>query len=88
MSRCQAKLIGESDGHTVTREFDDERHAIAWLTGAGLVDDFADQSARGETYRDGKLIWQQSGLRSPEQAKHDKLVDAHRLLAKFDLTGR
>jgi hypothetical protein len=47
-----AKLIGESDGHTVSRDFEHEGDAIRWLQNAGLVD-LEDQTARGEIRMEG-----------------------------------
>jgi hypothetical protein len=38
MGRYVAKLIGESDGHVVSREFDDVPSATAWLQGEGLAE--------------------------------------------------
>jgi len=50
MGRFKATLIGETDGHTVSREFTEAEAAIKWLQGAGLSD-FDDQMARGEVTR-------------------------------------
>lgn len=67
-----AKLIGQSDGYTVWREFDDEVRAIKWLKGAGLAE-FGDQTALGEVWADGKLIWTRANLQTPENRERDRM---------------
>jgi hypothetical protein len=49
MGKFIAKLIGESDGHTVVRHFDNAASAKAWLQGESLTD-FDDQAACGEVH--------------------------------------
>ena len=82
-----AKLIGESDGHVVSREFDDEGRAIQWLQGLGLAD-FDDQTARGEVWRDGEVIWTRSHLETSEHREKNKKRDAQRLLARLGITDK
>jgi hypothetical protein len=47
MEKFVARLTGESDGYSVSREFADVPSAKAWLQGEGLAE-FDDQAARGE----------------------------------------
>jgi hypothetical protein len=85
MSTFTAKLIGETDAHTVSRLFDTLASAQAWVTREGLVD-FADQTARGEIFSaQGLLVWTRSLLQTTEQAEREQRLDAHRLLAGFGL---
>jgi len=82
-----AKLIGESDGHVLSREFGDEGRAIQWLQSAGLAD-FDDQTARGEVWRDGEVIWTRSHLQTPEHREKNEKRDAHRFLARLGITDK
>ena len=82
-----AKLIGESDGHEVSREFAEEGRAIEWLKGAGLVD-FEDQTARGEVSKDGKVVWTKSHLQTAESRARSEKRDATRFLAGLNLTDK
>jgi hypothetical protein len=66
-----AKLIGESDGYTVSRDFEHEGDAIRWLQRAGLVD-FEDQTARGEIWMEGKLFWNRANLQTVEPRERGK----------------
>jgi hypothetical protein len=47
MKKYVARLIGETDGYTVSHEFGDLRSAVAWLQGDGLAE-FDDQAACGD----------------------------------------
>jgi hypothetical protein len=82
-----AKLIGESDGHVVSREFGDEGRAIQWSQGAGLSD-FDDQTARGEVWKDGEIVWTRSHLQTRENRERNEKRDAHLLLARLGLTDK
>jgi hypothetical protein len=82
-----AKLIGESDGHVVSREFGDVGRAIQWSQGAGLAD-FGDQTARGEVWRDGEVIWTRSRLQTSEHREKNEKRDAHRFLARLGITDK
>jgi hypothetical protein len=85
MEKFVAKLTGESDGHTVSREFRDKASAVAWLRGAGLGD-FEDQSASGEVRSgDGEVVWYKSGLQTTESADRDRRVWWNRFVASNNL---
>lgn len=80
-----AKLIGDSDAHTVVRRFDDAARAKAWLQGEGLAD-FDDQTASGELHSDGgDIIWRKSHLQAPDRAERDNRVFWNRLFARVGL---
>jgi hypothetical protein len=66
-----AKLIGESDGYEVSRDFQDEGYAIKRLRGAGLAD-FGDQTARGEVLLDDKLVWTRANLQTQDSRERDQ----------------
>jgi hypothetical protein len=85
MGAYEAKLIGESDGHIETRNFEDEARAMSWLKGRGLAEHFSDQTARAELYENGQLKWTQSRLQTPEAANRDKKPESLRFLAKRNL---
>lgn len=72
-----AKLIGESDGYIVSRDFEDEGPAINWLKGPGLGE-FGDQTARGEVWIVDKLVWTQAHLQTVENKERDRLRYAAR----------
>jgi hypothetical protein len=82
-----AKLIGESDGHEVTRTFADVDRAKLWAQGAGLID-FDDQMARGEVWRDGDIVWTKSHLQTPENREKNEKRDAHFFLSQLGLTDK
>jgi hypothetical protein len=54
-----AKLVG-SDGLIVSRAFEDEPAAIAWLQGEGLAHFNSGQAARSEVHSQGRRVWAQS----------------------------
>jgi hypothetical protein len=82
MLKFRAKLIGESDGHTVVREFDELHSAIGWLQREGLAE-YEDQTARGEVQaEDGKVAWARSHLQTPERRDRNELLEANRMLAQ------
>lgn len=87
MGKFIAKLVGESDGHTVIREFGDKAAAIAWLQGAGLAE-FEDQSASGEVQSVDGLIWKKSNLQTKERARRDDTVRWRRFFARNNITPR
>ena len=71
MGKYVAKLIGEEDKHTVSREFQTRASAEEWLLGEGLAE-FDDQTARGELFSsDGQLVWIRSDLKPPIQAARE-----------------
>jgi len=72
-----AKLIGESDGHTVSRTFEHQGDAIKWLRGAGLRE-FADQTARVEVWADNKLVWTHANLQIADARERDRIAYATR----------
>ena len=80
------KLIGEADGHIVSREFHDEGDAIRWLNGAGLVE-FEDQTALGEVWIGGKLVWTRAHLQTPDSKERERIRYATRWLASQNLTS-
>lgn len=82
-----AKLIGESDGHIVSRVFADEGHAVRWLKGPGL-NEFADQTARGEVWIADKLVWNQARLQTADNKERDRLRYAARWRAGAFSFGR
>jgi hypothetical protein len=83
-----AKLTGETDGHTVSREFRDEPNAIAWVLGAGLAD-FDDQTASGEVRSgDGRIVWAKSHLQTPEHADRDEKLKWRRFFARHNFTRK
>jgi hypothetical protein len=82
-----AKLIGESDGYTVERHFDDEGRAVAWIKGSGLSE-FDDQTARGEIWDGSQMVWHVSGLETSESRERNERRDAVRLLAQLNLTDK
>jgi hypothetical protein len=84
MGKYVAKLTGESDGYSVSRDFADAATAIAWLQRDGLAK-FDDQTARGEVFEDGKIVWTKSHLQTPEQAERERLRDGQRLLASIGI---
>jgi hypothetical protein len=49
MANFLAKVTGESDGYTVSREFAEKHEAIAWVQKGGLSE-FEDQTARGRSF--------------------------------------
>jgi hypothetical protein len=80
MGRFRAKLIGESDNHSVSREFDDLERAKAWGRGDGLRDDFEDQTARLEIYdKDGNEVCRLPNLQTAEQRAREGRRDAYGL---------
>ena len=86
MEKYVANLIGESDGHVVSREFGDVPSAIAWLKGAGLAE-FEDQTTRGEVRSsDGDIKWQKSHLQTAELAERYKTLDWKRFFARHNIT--
>jgi hypothetical protein len=88
MANFTAKLIGESDGLTISRTFAEKAHAITWLQGVGLAD-FEDQTARGEVYSsDGTVVWAKSHLQSAGGMERDQRLADHRLLAKVGIKAR
>ena len=88
MERFTAKLTGEIDGHTISREFTDASSAQAWLQGAGLSE-FEDQPARGEvSSSDGCIVWAKSHLQTKEMADWDKRLPVRRVLARLGLLSR
>jgi hypothetical protein len=87
MGKFTAKLIGESDGYIVTREFADAARAKVWLQGEGLAD-FDDQTACGEIRSEsGDMIWRKSHLQAPDRADRDEKAFWIRIFARanFDL---
>ncbi len=86
MGNYVATLTGESDGHTVVREFGDIPSAVAWLQGVGLAE-FDDQSACGEVRSsDGGVMWRRQNLQTPERADRDKTRDWSRFFARHNIT--
>jgi hypothetical protein len=73
-----AKLIGEADGRVIARQFAYQSHAIAWIRGIGLRD-FDDQTARGEVWSDGKLVWTSADLQTPENKERDRIANVNRM---------
>jgi hypothetical protein len=85
VGKYTAKLIGDSDGHTVVRQFDDAARAKTWLLGEGLAD-FDDQTACGELHSDGgDIVWRKSHLQAPDRAERDDRVFWNRLFARVGL---
>jgi hypothetical protein len=81
MGRFRAILFGETDNHTVSREFSELAPAIAWLRGDGL-EEYDDQTARGEVHEEERgVVWAQSHLQSAATSERDEKANAHRLLA-------
>jgi hypothetical protein len=88
MAKYIAKLTGESDDHTVTREFGDGASAKAWLEGAGLAE-FDDQTAHGEVRSaDGNIIWQKSHLQTKDRASRNERADWNRFFARHNITPK
>jgi hypothetical protein len=87
MGKFVAVLTGETDQHTISKEFGEEASAIAWLEGEGLAA-FPDQMARGEISLHGKLVWTRSHLQTAEQAGGDSKVWWRRLRAKAGIAER
>jgi len=85
MSKFIARLVGETDGHTETREFTDLARAKAWLQRGGLAA-FDDQLAHGEVSENGTLIWAASHLQTPEHAERDSKIEGKRFLTRLGLT--
>lgn len=86
MGKYVARLTGETDGHTIKRQFMDIASAKAWLQGDGLAD-FGDQAACGEVLSsDGNLVWRKSHLQTPDRADRNKTVDWRRLFARHNIT--
>ena len=85
MGAYTAKLVGDSDGHTVVRQFDDAARAKAWLQGEGLAS-FDDQTASGEVRSDaGDIVWRKSDLQATERAERDDRVFWNRLFARVGI---
>jgi hypothetical protein len=82
-----AKLIGEADGHTVSREFEDKANAIQWAQGAGLAE-YDDQMARGEVWSQSELVWNKSHLQGQDQRERSERRDATRFLARLNLSDK
>jgi hypothetical protein len=82
-----AKLIGEADGHVVSKEFAEESAAIRWTQSAGLRD-FDDQTARAEVWSATGIVWTRSGLQGVDQQDRQARRDAVRLLAKLNLSDK
>lgn len=82
-----AKLIGEEDGYAVERQFQDRDAAVQWAQGAGLSE-YQDQSARGEVWREGDLVWSKSRLQTEEHRERNARRDATRFLAKLNLSDK
>ena len=82
MSEYVAKLVGESDGHSVSRKFGDLASAKAWIQRGGLAE-FDDQSAHGEVSLNGDIVWARSHLQTPDQAERDQRVEGHRFPCPF-----
>ena len=80
----RATLVGEIDGLHLSGEFDDHSRAMQWLLHDGLAAEFPDQTARGELWQNGKLIWIKQGLQTPEHAKHEAARQALRFVAELD----
>ena len=88
MGKYIAKLTGETDAHTVSREFDHEANAISWLRGPGLAE-FDDQEARGEIFdASGRLVWTKPHLRTSDHAERESRRDAERFLARLNLAPK
>lgn len=88
MDKFRAKLTGESDGHTISREFRDMPSAKAWLEGIGWAS-FDDQSARGEIWSDdGRIIWTKSHLQTRERTEKDRALEGHRFLTRLGITDK
>ena len=82
MAKFTAKLVGEADGYTVAREFDDAARAEAWLKGAGLVE-FEDQTACGEIRSEaGDIVWRRSHLQTAESASRENKKFLNDLFAR------
>ena len=81
------KLIGEADGHFISREFEHEGAAIQWAQGAGLLD-FEDQTARGEVWNGSSLLWTRSNLQTQEHRERNRRREATRFLAKLNIPVR
>jgi hypothetical protein len=85
MGKYTAKLVGDSDGHTVVRQFDDVATAKDWLLGQGLAD-FDDQTACGEVCSaGGDIIWRKSHLQTSERSERDNRVFWNRLFARVNI---
>ena len=57
-----AKLTGEADSRSVSREFLSKASAIEWVLGDGLAE-FDDQHAIGEVLdADGRIVWREPAL--------------------------
>jgi len=82
-----AKLIGESDGHVVSRQFSDLDQAKRWAQSDGLVD-FNDQTARGEAWENGELRWTRANLQTAEQRDRDIRRFAVNKLARWGITQK
>ena len=80
-----AELIGESDGYTVFRAFEEKPDAIAWLQNAGLAE-FADQQATGQVRdADGRIVWLKAHLQSAESADRERSREWGRVYAGRDM---
>jgi hypothetical protein len=72
MGKFLAKVTGEMDGYTVSREFAEKHQAVAWAQ-KGALSEFEDQPARGEVFsEDGHLEWQRGNLMTPSQATKER----------------
>ena len=88
MGKFTARLVGESDGHAVTRQFEDQGRAVAWLKGAGLVD-FDDQTACGEIRSEtGDIVWRRSHLLTATRAAREVTRDLNDLFARVGVDFR
>jgi len=82
-----ARLTGEADGYVISREFEHEGAAIAWLQREGLVQ-FEDQTARGEVWKGNTVVWARSNLQTREQRDRNARREAIRLLARLNLSDK